>query len=351
MTAAAPTRHIRGLDGLRFVLALWVAFGHGAFIPLPAALDHGVVRGLFNSIPNGAAAVMVFFVISGFCIHYPFRAARSIDLLGFYARRHIRILLPIVAAVLIARPLGIQLSLFQDSILWSLVCEEIYYTIYPVLLWARARVGWPALIVAGFAGAFGVVALDWPTQPLYALYGWQLNWLVGLPCWLLGAHLAESLDLAQAVAHAPGRAALWAWRLGALVVGSMGTNVLWFHSPVRVPYPISLDLFALYAFFWLRAEIRRAEAFGAGRIEPLGAFSYSMYLVHVQALALFALWPAAGSLNAFAAWLLRVSWVIAFSWMFYRLVEKPAHQLARRFQQRVVRWRDSSLSAPGRAAP
>ncbi len=347
MTSGAPGRHVRGLDGLRFVLALWVAFGHGAFIPLPRSLEGSVVAGLHGVIPNGAAAVMVFFVISGFCIHYPFRAARSIDLLSFYARRHIRILVPIVAAVLIARPLGIRLSVFQDSILWSLVCEEVYYTIYPALLRIRDRVGWPVLIAAGYAAAFGVVALDWPTQPLYALYGWQLTWLVGLPCWLLGAHLAESLDLARAAERAPGRAALWGWRLGALAIGSIGSNVLWFHSPLRVPYPVSLNLFALYAFFWLRAEIHRAEGVAAGRIEPLGAFSYSMYLVHLQAIALFALWPAARTLGAWAAWLLLVSWVVVFSWAFYRLVERPAHRLARRFQQRVLQWRVPPPAAAG----
>src|SRR4051812_46371761 len=203
---------------------------HSGFAPGPAPLVHVLVRSGYNGVANGAAAVMVFFVISGFCIHYPFRSSRSIDLLSFYARRHIRILLPVVAAVLIARPLG-TLPTLWDSILWSLICEEVYYTIYPLLLELRARFGWNVLI--GIAAAAAVtIAITLPHRQLCGLnaFPWYVNWIVGLPAWMAGAKLAEGLG-AHAVAARPG---ILRWRLGALCIGALVT-MLCYHIPVRVP--------------------------------------------------------------------------------------------------------------------
>jgi len=70
------------LDALRFVLALWVAVGHYGMIPLFGDVDTGTglwhlfKRG-WNTTVFGTPAVIVFFVISGFCIHLPFRRNRE----------------------------------------------------------------------------------------------------------------------------------------------------------------------------------------------------------------------------------------------------------------------------------
>ena len=68
---------IRGLDAIRFVAALIVALNHGAAPPFAewfgrTALWSRALAGLSAVMFNGVAAVLVFFVISGFCIHYPY---------------------------------------------------------------------------------------------------------------------------------------------------------------------------------------------------------------------------------------------------------------------------------------
>jgi peptidoglycan/LPS O-acetylase OafA/YrhL len=334
-------RRIPGIDALRFGLAFWVVLSHSGWAPGPAAAFHVLVRSAFNGVVNGAAAVLMFFVISGFCIHYPFRAARTIDLPSFYARRHLRILIPVIVAGFLARLLGV-LSVLWGSILWSLVCEEIYYTIYPALLWLRARIGWTWLLVTSALAAAAVVVLVGPNQ-LCSLnaFSWSLNWIVGLPAWLAGARLAEF----GALSAFPGQGlAILAWRAGGMAIGSIAI-VLCFHSVIQIPFFVSLLIATPYAYAWLRAEIRRAEALGAGRFERWGAISYSMYLVHLPMNVLFdrvfvsPLVLMERPLLMYSLWSIRLAFVLVMSWLFCLVVEQPAHRLARHFQQQVLAWR------------
>jgi peptidoglycan/LPS O-acetylase OafA/YrhL len=145
------------LDPLRFVLAFWVAVGHFEMLQLFGDPNTGVrlcfwfKRG-WNTVVFGTPAVIVFFVISGFCIHLPFRGTAKIDVFRYYLRRYTRILLPIAGTLVIYRKLGARLtfwgepSILCEPPLWSLACEEIYYALYPFLRWARNRIGWKFLL-------------------------------------------------------------------------------------------------------------------------------------------------------------------------------------------------------------
>ena len=73
------------LDGLRFIVAFWVAVGHFEMTPLFGDYNAGVgfwhsVRHAWSTIVFGTPAVIVFFIISGFCIHLPFRGTGEIDI-------------------------------------------------------------------------------------------------------------------------------------------------------------------------------------------------------------------------------------------------------------------------------
>src|ERR1700744_1621996 len=113
------------ISSIRFILAMWVVVGHFG-IPILAEQQHGALlqaaRFLRNNAINGPAAVIVFFVVSGFCIHFPNRAGLTVrSWKAYYARRYLRILIPMTVAVLLALPLKMQFGLFTDSILWSLL--------------------------------------------------------------------------------------------------------------------------------------------------------------------------------------------------------------------------------------
>ncbi len=200
------TDRVRGLDSIRFICALWVFFGHGAAPVIPNPFSNGsaastAFRGILGNIWSGPAAVIVFFIISGFCIHFPFAGSdRRPMLKEFYARRFLRLLVPALIAIPLSGLVGIELALFHDSILWSLLAELIYYVCYPFLRAVRLRFGsWRSIVITSFVVAYALAATHYKSVD-YASFGPGLNWLMGLPCWLLGCVLAES---ARSIASRP----------------------------------------------------------------------------------------------------------------------------------------------------
>jgi peptidoglycan/LPS O-acetylase OafA/YrhL len=342
---ARESSRVRGLDAWRFWCALWVVFGHFGFLPLTEGVDLGsfagrVSRALYNNLVSGPAAVIVFFVISGFCIHYPYRRATSISPVApFYARRYLRILIPVAAAVLISNPLGYNMDLLGASIIWSLICEEIYYFLYPlVLLRLRNRFGWRRMIAASYVISIPLALTNLSGD--YPAFGAQLTWLLGLPCWLLGCDLAESYD---GLAAAPrSRVPILWWRIGALGL-SMVASILRFHSPLK--YPLTLNPFAFYVYFWLREELVAAKDRPVGWAERAGVFSYSLYLMHPAAEQV---WERlhVPKLGSGVTWILMSLFIVAFAYVFYLVVERPSH----RFARRVFFWMQQRRAAAAPAA-
>src|ERR1700689_1513175 len=116
-TGPPKNRRYPILDALRFFLAFWVTMGHLGIIPLFGAsadattkLGRLVVHG-WNSIAFVTPAVLGFFIISGFCIHLPFRNNEKLWIGRFYARRYTRILVPVIAALVIWRFAGVDQGL------------------------------------------------------------------------------------------------------------------------------------------------------------------------------------------------------------------------------------------------
>jgi peptidoglycan/LPS O-acetylase OafA/YrhL len=328
---------IKGLDTLRFFLALWVVIAHAKLMPLgvnEATLPGKLITGFYNNLFSGQAAVIVFFVISGFCIHYPFRHATKISLLPYFARRHTRIWMPIAVAVLFGWRLNVEFSFFTDSILWSLVCEEIYYLIYPALLQLKNKFTWKPVLIAAYIAA-ACVFLTNPGGGNYPSYGWTMNWILGLPCWLLGCLLAENTDRLREL---PGEVKIWHWRIAAWALSSF-CAVLRFHSPVK--YPITLTLFGVFAFFWIRSEIVYYMNRNPNQtFENLGRGSYSIYLAHIIGMALFAMLFAA-EMPDMLKLVLRYSFILLVCYVFYILIEKPSHSLARLIGNRLTSLLDS----------
>ena len=139
-------------------------------IPLFGDYNAGVaywhfVRHAWSTIVFGTPAVIVFFVISGFCIHLPFRGTREIDIGRYYLRRYTRILIPVAGALAVYRLLGQQLilwgehSILWESPLWSLACEEIYYAFYPLLRWLRNKFTWRVVLPFSFVISIPIAAL------------------------------------------------------------------------------------------------------------------------------------------------------------------------------------------------
>lgn len=328
---SGKTRRVYGVDGLRLYLAAAVAVYHVPFF-FPAALPpvSGITSGLMAKLldtrgffVNGQAAVVMFFVVSGFSIHYAY-GGRVTPLGGFYAERGLRIGLPALAAVALTWLVGFKPLGSADGIpVWSLYCELAYYALYPLLLsWMRR--GWKrALTALGLAASALVIAFS-PPVFFFQDYGFLRTTVIGLPMWLLGAWLAEDLRAGKIpVQPLP---VLWIYRLAALALGWVAALGAWTKI---AGMPFTLTLFALFCFPWLRCEI---GARLAAAEEPLtdrwGRASYSIYLVHPLAL-FFAGKLSLDSLSPVVIWSGCLCLVGLASALFYFLGEIPSHRLAK----------------------
>jgi len=324
------------LDALRFVLAFWVTVGHFGSFPLFAGVDISTKLGRtlehgWNSLVFGTPAVIVFFVISGFCIHLPYRDGKRLPLGRYYARRYTRILVPLAGALVLFHYSGKKMqfwgehSFLWESVLWSLACEEIYYAIYPGLRILRNRFGWKMLL--GSAFAVGVVtaatrryAADW--HP----YGPFLTALILLPVWLLGCLLAEQASNLVPLAS---RRNIWLWRF-LIWAASWVTEML--HFKVHLSYAHTMIWFGVLAYFWIKKELAYSGFSPPWKLlVSAGGWSYSLYLVHEPAFAFYFMLRLP-NLGIFVNWFASFAFILAACYLFYLLVERPSHRLAQKIR-------------------
>jgi peptidoglycan/LPS O-acetylase OafA/YrhL len=319
---------VLGLDAIRFVCAIWVVIGH--FSPPPILEGIGkstlfgfIINGVYSNLWSGPSAVIVFFVISGFCIHYPqSNQLKIVSIPSYFLRRYIRIGIPLVIAIILSQFLKVKLYLFNDSILWSLVAELIYYTIYPVILKIRQLgFSWLQMFFISFIAAL-LVAMTNPSAGNYPSFGIGLNWILGFPCWILGVQLAELVfeDNEPKPKH------IWLWRMS-VWGSSVVCSILRYHSPVK--YPWTLNFFAVLVLFWLLQEIRLYRYEIPPKIlEWGGRWSYSLYLIHVLAQSIWLSIPQV-NLGNLINWVVNMMFILILSYVFALLIEFPSHKLAR----------------------
>ena len=348
------------LDALRFVLALWVAIGHFSMIPIFGSFDTGagywlMFKHLWRSAVFGTPAVIVFFVISGFCIHLPFCGAGKIPVARYYLRRYTRILIPVLGALIIYRwfaerqfTLWGEHSILWESPLWSLACEEIYYAAYPFLRWLRNLFQWKVLLPVSFASSV-VISLTHLHAGNWHVFGPLGTALILLPVWLLGCVLAE--ESISPVAIVP-RLSIWLWRFLAWF-GCWTAEML--HFKLGISYTQTMVWFGVLAYLWVRQEIINGKEHPPKSwLAAAGAWSYSLYLMHTQGGVLYG-WLHIPTLGLLADWFIVMICSLVFAYGFYLLVERPSHDLARKIKvsgpQNVKGLEKAALTLPSTQSP
>ena len=324
----AVVKRFAGLDSIRFCCALTVIFFHGISPPILSFLSRQTAfgraaLGLYDAAFNGQAAVIAFFVISGFCIHYPYAAGRPFAAIPFLAGRYTRIMIPSGAYLLLVHVVhGTDAEL--TLLLWSIWCELAYYTLYPLLRLAFAGTSIAFVLSGSYFAAIAVtvvVLLGRPWQGLFDAGAW--TWLAGLPSWILGCLLAERIAKVADPAAVTARE-LWSWRLGTAGLGTVSYLAM---LHLHVSFLISLQFFAVLVWLWLSRELRWYFSHPANRIlEGLGAMTFSIYLMHMLARQY---WSAMVSARGMLPWAAEIVFIIGLGALFYGLVERPAHIFAR----------------------
>ena len=192
---------LRGVSAFAIVLfhvrvTMWVGFR-----ALSAGQDYSPIDRAMAWVtlpfPFFGSAVMLFFIVSGFAIHYPYARPGAAFVLTPYAiRRFLRIYPPYfvvvalsvlaerAATALVQQPpsewakIGATAAMAQNYVppvgqmagnpsLWSLPVEVELYLVYPLLLWFWRRAGTARMLLCvalTSAAAAGVLLAghDWP---------------------------------------------------------------------------------------------------------------------------------------------------------------------------------------------
>ncbi len=360
--------HLPYIDGIRAVMALYVVHNH-----LLAAI--GYTHMAFSVRPTelrqllhqGHLAVVVFIVLSGYCLMLPVlrdNATLRGGIATFFKRRAKRILPPYYAALLVSallvfivhriwhRPISeitslggwmLHLSLLHNlswdhiydynGALWSIATEWQIYFLFPFLflpVWKRFGEG--ALLLAGCVLAAAVTLL-------FPLIARGCPWFIAL--FALGMIAAKlSLQPLPWTKRIP-----WAWvgtslALAMYIVMRVAKGFEWSSAlAIEQPlgwYQLTDIVFGAATFCFLlhgtRAtlEKRSSKFVTVLTCRPLvfvGAFSYSLYLIHMPlqtvALRMFSPLHSSRGVMYVLMMLICVPATIAFAYGFYQLFEKP----------------------------
>ena len=334
-------KRVRGLDNIRFLCAIWVACSHGGYPKLTVKLDTSndiewFINGIYTSLFCGPAAVIVFFLISGFCIHYPYKDNWNRNTtIPFLLARLTRISIPITFASIMLHIFRIETSFFYSLVGWSIICEIVYYFVYP---FARTIINTKEKLLLTLFLSYSPTSIALFVFPIdlvnYPAVGGIYVIFLGLPCWILGVILCYFvLDNKK---KSPSYIKLLFFRFFTFSFAFL-THILALQK--LVGHPFTLNFFAIISFFWLKNEINfYANKEKKNTLESLGRTSYSIYLMHSFPFYFINTteFQIFQEYKFFTYWAL----LIFLTFLFYFIIEKPSHQFSRKlfiyFQNRFT---------------
>lgn len=352
------------LDSLRGLAALAVFGGHsiGSIISLKILVKS--LQSPLSIFINGNAAVMFFFVLSGFVLSLPYiRGQRPLSLTAFYIKRVFRIYPAFIAAIVLS--LGLKAYLFQphppetaglwiqhywlwdmtpanlketlrtflliaprinfnliDPPIWSLAVEMVMALFIPFFIWLVSRCNWLLNIVVSLPLA-------------YLAFSYNKYFIMYAGVFYLGVILAKYKDDIVAMINRSHIA-------GKILLATVGlflynTGMTFLNVRTSAWYPI-FD-YALPAIgsglliILVLASNRLSAFFGHRWFVFMGTISYSFYLIH------FPLLLTVSSLlinivNPYLFVTLTFVLTVALSYVTMRFIEHPFQAMASRLVKR-----------------
>jgi peptidoglycan/LPS O-acetylase OafA/YrhL len=117
----------------------------------------------------------------------------------------------------------------------------------------------------------------------------------------------------------------------------LSSSIIFLSFHTAIPLAAYLNAFGALAFFWLLREMQyfqtRSES---STLRNLGEVSYSIYLMHTHGPALiFAVFGIRWS-SSIGSWAASLATSAVIATLFYVLIEKPSHGLARSLSRTVT---------------
>jgi peptidoglycan/LPS O-acetylase OafA/YrhL len=379
------------LDSLRGIAAFIVVLAHcsliwpeGAHAQLPLWISFTPVRLLLSSY----ASVILFFVLSGYVLTFPFLKYEIVSYPAYVVRRLCRIYLPFVAAIIFSAVLyacshparagmgsawfqhqwlpcsdlgnwmgrhlamtGLDPDMSLDPVIWSLVYELRISLIFPLIV-LLSRKPFLAIVTAVILHAAATMAA------IHTGNGYALNSARDfMGTFLLTARFASFFIMGSTCArHDP---AIRAWiqrlpygvwpcmfvialigftiptdihnqRLHALMPGLDEGGVMRFMVEFCLGIASSIIIISARDTKWL-AKFLTLEP-----VHWLGKISYSLYLVHLP-IIFFLFRMLLGKMDFYQIALLAIATSLAAAAIFYALVERAAIVLGRHLSARMTR--------------
>ena len=319
------------LEGLRGVAAVVVILFHIMMIFFPglidgvgaysspglqnAAFEHSIYGSPLNALLSGTFSVSIFFVLSGFVLTIGFFQTKDANIIKrLAAKRYLRLMLPALAAVLLAYILlklganeyRIQAANATHSIwlssLWNLIphlseafSQGVYtvfstgVTTYNPALWTLQWEMIGSFIVFGSALLFADIKHRWIIY-LALLFIFSSTWLLGF---IFGMALADVYSLNSKPLNRIPRQFIYVAAIVGVVlagipshemVGPIYTRLyLNFFSPSQNQSFYTAVGAILVVMAILQSPVL-SRFFSHKKISILGKYTYSMYLVHMPIL-------------------------------------------------------------------
>ncbi|WP_338875444.1 acyltransferase [Spirosoma sp. SC4-14] len=357
--------HIRFLDGLRALAALYVVVHHQQQ-PLPSGQRPMFDQVMYRLFFHGHYAVDLFIVISGFCLMMPVLRNNlhlaSNSPLRFFQKRAQRILPPyflamglslLLIATLIGQKTGtrwdasIPVTPFDlvthalmlhdvfmstaskiNGVFWSIAVEWRIYLFFPLLLFCWRRWGSvPATLTTILFGYAIWHFLSVMRFPAINLTQWGLcpHYLGLFGIGMFAAHLAYSNRIgSDRLDKLPWATLLIGLGAVIILVTRFDTLLPWVYVDLLVGISAGLLLVALGI-----GKLSRLNAlFSWQPLVAMGTFSYSIYLIHmplIQLIQQYLIFPLHLNRTGTTLYLFLIgtALIVCCSYVFYLLAERP----------------------------
>lgn len=358
-TSIASQHHYPILDWLRACAAVSV-FAHHFYQQYAERFTSPYVSATLSHL--GAWGVTVFFVLSGFCIHWSTltnrqRGPEGADSIKVYAaRRFFRIYPAFVLCVVLSYGLGTirsshllppssplailahltLLSHFSvanrvaiNNVLWSVVVECYFYILYGLAIrWfiGMKRVATITLIAMALGACTYIASVTlWPAGPARVMV--QKLFLASWWTWCLGAMVAELVHASDRPLTSPkiNRACVVSLLLLSLAVGLIPGSLML--QAQRFALPV-LAAGLLYTLLNARVPAERMPV-----MIWLGTISYSLYLFHPLAIWFVQLFEL--TLPTRAA--LAGATGLTLAYLAYTSIEMPFQSMGKAWARRTFR--------------
>ncbi len=330
---------------------LWVGWWRIKQYPQDFSTLERTVAWLSIPTPFLGYSVILFFLISGFCIHYPNTSlSKELCWLTYFKRRFWRIyptyLIAILITTLISWYCHIQwndatwdwtrilrvVSLSQNyppnsgqfltnPSLWTIPLETEFYLLYPCAFLIIMKFGFVRLIsLAILISSISILLMNYKFQwiSFTAVFLW--------PSWLLGAFVAylyreNKLPNLNSIIITIALIIFLAFSLCSL----LGKWVSWIHYASWTGFYFFLFLLFIQNENMIM-QFRNNIFFVT--ITWLGKISFSLYLVHFPLFKLFGYWHREIFSEKPANFLITLCYlipVVLLAWCFFHIVENPIH--------------------------